>query len=128
MNPINPNKPQHKRKYDRLDVSVKGALTIKKIQGQAVSNKSTIPIMVENVSTGGIFFTSNAQLPVSPLVLYEVVFVLDERRIAFMGTVQRKTTERMGVFGYGFAFEHDSYQDFSLFYSFMQKKLIHKKK
>ncbi len=124
---MQPKNGSQNRKYERLEISVKGILTIRKIQGQPVENKGNITIHVQDVSTGGIFFQSNAQLPVSPVVLYEVVFILDERRVAFKGTIQRKTTIQMGVFGYGFSFDHDSYQDFNFFYTFMQKKIVSKK-
>ena len=121
-----PKQPNNNRKYDRIKVCVPGQLNIKKIQGQTVGNRGAIDITIEDVSSGGIYFTSLTQLPVSPLVIYEVVFILDEKRVAMRGIIQRKITETRNFYGYGFSFEHESFEEFNLLYTFLSKKLKNK--
>ncbi|WP_042476215.1 EAL domain-containing protein [Bacillus ndiopicus] len=87
----------------RFPYTIIGSLTIAEFNGHAITVGKT-PILIENISLGGIKILSNLKLPVNQDMKFNVTFNIMGEQFEIAGEL-RWWEEKMGdVFGYGIRF------------------------
>lgn len=95
-----------RRKYYRFPFPayVKGSMTIIEMNQQKINIGHT-PILIENISLGGMKIRSTLKLPINQTMKFKFSFVLMDQAFHIEGTFRWTLEERYQIYSYGVAFQ-----------------------
>jgi PilZ domain len=83
-----------------------------------------LPVLLVDMSAGGMRFISDVKFPVTPLYVYEVEMKLLNNHVKISGHVLRISRLAEGIYDYGFIFESDDKEQFSAVYQLVNELSI----
>jgi hypothetical protein len=83
-----------------------------------------LPVLLVDMSAGGMRFISDVKFPVTPLYVYEVEMKLLNNTVKISGHVLRVGRLAEGIYDYGFIFESDDKEQFSAVYQLVNELSI----
>lgn len=102
---------QEYRKFYRFELPfpIKGEMTIISIKGKEVAVGSS-PILIENISLGGIKIVSNLKLPVNSNMKFKFTFHILNKQIEAVGILRwKEELEKKDMYAYGVQFNVSRY-------------------
>lgn len=104
------------RKFYRFELPfpIKGEMTIVSIKGKEVAVGSS-PILIENISLGGIRIVSNLKLPVNSNLKFKFTFQILNKQIETVGILRwKEELEKKDMYAYGVQFNVSRYLEDTL--------------
>ncbi|BAU26680.1 PilZ domain-containing protein [Aneurinibacillus soli] len=104
-------KDQEKRQFFRLTLKnpLISDVTIIRVKENAIETGSA-NVLIEDISAGGLRFTSNVLLPVTPQIILEFETTILNQMVKFPGYIVWKKSSETGLQEYGVQFTIDNEQ------------------
>jgi hypothetical protein len=103
------------RQYYRIDLNTPAAVRLRSMGTRSFATGEQFDVEVLNLSGGGLCFESARELPVSPLLAWQLVLEFEGEKFNWLGQlIWKKPTNTPDVFQYGVKFifvdEKDQHQ------------------